>query len=146
MSTPSPRTLGPETWGQRLRRAYLLFRDEHGLTYRDVAERCQEVGLPISHAGVAALAEWDELPPHPSTRRNAMWVVLAYGFDPAEWDLDGDTVDLFAYDLDKLRAALHPASWADDARARTGRQPRAGRRKSVTSSSDAPAAAQRRSG
>lgn len=112
-------TLGDETFGERVSRAYRRFRVAHGLVYEDVARRLTEIGFTVSQPSVAELGDHPDIPAREATRQRAYWVLLAYGYEPADWGLvDGETVNLAAFDVDTFRRELHPSAWADEARAK----------------------------
>lgn len=120
---PLTATLVDETWGERLSRAYRRFRVAHGLVYEDVARRLTELGFTVSQPGVAELGDHPDIPAREATRQRAYWVLLAYGYEPADWGLvDGETVNLAAFDVEKFRWELHPSAWAEEARAERARR------------------------
>jgi hypothetical protein len=78
-----PRRLGPETWGQRLRRA-------HGLSELGVREAAYAVSLyiPVSRQRLLDLEKLKDPPKNPSRRCVAYLAIVAYGYDPLDLDLD----------------------------------------------------------
>lgn len=91
---PEPETLGPflppETWGDRLHRAYRLARARNGagFTYRAVAERISE-HEPTTDVAILRLEGRPKAPEHPRGRRLALYCVCLYGIDPADFGFNG---------------------------------------------------------
>jgi hypothetical protein len=83
-----PESLGPflppETWGDRMHRAYRIARRNHGpsFTYRAVAERISEFE-PTADVSILRLEARREFPREHRLRRVALYCVCLYGFDPA---------------------------------------------------------------
>lgn len=95
--------LGEETWGQRLRRA----REASLLTVRATAEQLTAAGFDVSHTTIARFEDEDEAPRGGHQRAVIACVaVLAYGYDPADFDLE-ETAGLLNIPavLDRLSAA-----------------------------------------
>lgn len=75
--------LGPETWGQRLRRA----RNLSGISTRDAAAAIGTY-MPISRQRLLDLEKLDAIPPTYMRRIAAYLTIVAYGIDPADFELD----------------------------------------------------------
>jgi hypothetical protein len=105
-----------EAWGERVNRAYRLFRAKHGLVYEDVANRLNDVGIETSQPVIADLADFTGPPSRSGSRLLAFWVLLAYGRDPREWGLDETTVPLGPFDVADMADKLNPNTWAAAAR------------------------------
>lgn len=100
--------LGEETWGERLRRAYRRCRTQHGITYLAHSEAISEF-IPVSDQSIMRYEDRDELPSNPRQRQIAYLIILAYGYDPADWGLTPETANLGMWDLRKVAKALDPA-------------------------------------
>lgn len=110
--------LGAETIGHRLKRA----RERSRLTLEQAAELVSDV-VPTSYGALARLEKLDALPDQPGRRFLAYLVMAAYGFDPADIDLDDEIVPRLI-DRDRLRDVI--AEWGDD-RVWWAANPRSGR-------------------
>lgn len=102
-------TLGVETWGERVRRAYRRARDTwgDGFNYRSVAEQISLV-YPVSMTALQRLEQNEELPKQPRVRIVAFYALLAYGFDPADFGLTDENTPVANIDLRKTRQLLAP--------------------------------------
>lgn len=109
--------LGEETWGDRLHRAYRQARASRGgkaddgayrFSYRAVAEKLAEVGFDVSDQTVLRLELHEDVPTRMRDRQLAYFVLIAYGYDPADFGLTPDNVVLTGYDLRKVTRHLAP--------------------------------------
>lgn len=85
------KTLGVETWGNRLNRAYREYRATTGRHYRDVAALVSRFA-PITHVTIQRLEKLPEAPTESGRRFVAFLTVLFYGFDPEDFGLSADDV------------------------------------------------------
>lgn len=103
-------TLGPETFGERLHRAYRRAKEEYGITYQEIADQITKLGYPVSQQSVFRVEELETVP---RTARKQMLVylfVLAIGFDPAGFSgLKRPMAGMM--DWDKAAEELHPSRW-----------------------------------
>lgn len=78
--------LPPETWGDRMHRAYRLARKRLGprFTYRAIARRISEIE-PTSDVAILRLEARDRVPGNPRARRLAVFCLALYNFDPADF-------------------------------------------------------------
>jgi hypothetical protein len=90
--------LGPEPWGRRMERA----RHNAHLQFREVEE---QLFPHISKSALVRLERLDEVPTQRKDRARAALVLMLYGYDPEDFEIDiGDlppVIDRKA--LDKLR-------------------------------------------
>lgn len=101
--------LEPETFGQKLKRAYLTQRSLYGWTLEDIEERITSSGvMKISDTQMQRLERHTDLPPTAQTRLQAYVVIIAYGYDPADFGLTEENVPLGAIDLKKLYNLVSP--------------------------------------
>lgn len=77
--------LGPETWGDRMKRA----RERADLTVRDVE---RYTGSYISRSAVSRLEALDAVPVKTPDRRKATFALLLYRVDPRDFGLGPDDV------------------------------------------------------
>lgn len=110
-------TLGDETWGDRVHRAYRVARQRSNgqrdpltgratFSYLTVAEKLTATGFPVSDTALLRLEEHRTIPTRATTRRIAYFAILGYGFDPADFGLTADTVDLSGFDVPRIRRML----------------------------------------
>jgi hypothetical protein len=100
------RRLGPESWGNRLRRA----RQAVGLEFRQV----EEILFPhVSKSAVVRLEKRQEPPTYRKDRGRAALIVLLYGFELDDFDLsDADippAIDIEV--LQSLRRRVPSTKW-----------------------------------
>lgn len=102
-------TLGEETWGERVRRAYRQARDTWGggFNYRSVAEQISQV-YPVSMTALQRLEQNVDLPRQPRVRIVAYYTLLAYGFDPTDFGLTPENTPISNIDLRKTKQLLSP--------------------------------------
>lgn len=81
-TTPPLRTLGPETFGDRFRRA----RETSGRSLREAEEAVAQF-LPTSRNSLNRLEQLDTAPADRRRRALAYLVLVAYGFDPLDFGL-----------------------------------------------------------
>lgn len=105
-------TLDDENWGERVHRAYRVARDAYGgekINYRAVAERIAHV-FPCSMTSLQRLEHYEEVPAQPRVRLMAFYALVAYGFDPAEFEITPENTPLSSVDLRKTTRLLNPTS------------------------------------
>lgn len=76
-----------ETWGERLRRA----RELSGLRLDEAAETISRV-WPVSYASLVRLEKERKLPANPRRRLVAFLALVAYGFEPAGFEVGDDVL------------------------------------------------------
>lgn len=81
-----PLTLGEETWGERVRRAYYRSKREFGHDWEDLASRVSQLNH-CSHTALMDLMKYDAKPAKTAQLQRAWLFSLALGIDPAELDL-----------------------------------------------------------
>lgn len=119
-------TLTDETWGDRVHRAYRYARDELNLgrdpktgqatfSYLAIAEKLRAAGIDTSDQALMRLEREPAIPTRMRQRQVAYFALMAYGFDPAEFGLTSDNVNLVGFDLPKIKRALTPTfRWSVD--------------------------------
>lgn len=108
------RSLPPEPWGERLRRA----RDIHGFTQERAAERLADF-LETTGATISRLESLNEVPKTPKRRHLAWALCASYGVDPTDLGLtDDDRPPLV------IVTAIFGRTWDDLGEAPEGGQPR----------------------
>lgn len=101
--------LGEETWGERVNRAYRRGREVHGFTYRDIVKRVSQF-MPTSDAAVISLNTLTEPPTATRKQMVAFYVILAYGFEPNDFDLNASTIGIDKEVEKRARDVLSPSS------------------------------------
>lgn len=101
--------LEAETWGDQVRRAYRTQRDLYGYVYADIVERINGSRIAQVHVPTLQRLERHEtVPAKASTRLQAFLVLIAYGFDPEDFELTSANVPLAGLDLKAVYEALTP--------------------------------------
>ena len=101
--------LYPETWGEKLNRAYRRQKAKHGQVYRNVAERISQV-YPMSDATLIRLERNANPPTDPRSVVSAYMAIIAYGYDPADFDLDLGKVPTHIREDKRVADLLKPSS------------------------------------
>ena len=111
-SQPKLVPLGPETLGQKLRRAYKLGQERRpGLTYRGAAELIR----PFQSISDASLVRWErDLKDIASTPRSTLlkvwYALLVYGVDPADLGITPELLNLDPTIAKRAVEVLTPSS------------------------------------
>lgn len=89
--------LPPETWGQRLQRAR-----EHiaGLSLQAASVALGEMGWEVSYMTLSRIEKLDQPPVSRKHRQHAIFALVVYGLDPADFELS----------LDELPRSARPSS------------------------------------
>lgn len=104
---PSARKLHPEPWGSMLARA----RREAGYKDARALDPAKHI-LGFGRGPINVLEQFDEPPTERALRRRAFMLLTFYGFDPADFGLDGDDDRPPAIDLDALSdLGRSPTTW-----------------------------------
>lgn len=113
---PQLKQLEPETWGQRVKRAYLEQRTELGYTYANIAERINESGLATMWTNsMQRLENFEEVPHQATSRLNAYLCLVSYGYDPSDFDLTVENVPLIkTIGVQKVYDLIAPKGPKDD--------------------------------
>lgn len=99
-------SLPPEPWGARFARA----RESRGLTIRDIDSLGLEFGRGVAHK----LEQLASAPTNPRDRRRALTLLVVYGIDPADFDLNDEDVPP-VLDLHALRdLGIRQRTWNGD--------------------------------
>lgn len=102
--TAEPMQLNEETWGDRVHRAYRTSRAHYGHTYREIAERMNQI-TSITDSTLLRLETYKEVPSQERVRRVAFYALLAYGFNPEDFGLTLENVGV-APQMAKMAADL----------------------------------------
>lgn len=103
--------LDEETWGERYLRAYFASRSLHGpeeVTWRRLAERVSQI-TPVAASTLMRLRTLKAEPVGPANRQLMYLVILALGFDPADFGLTEDDASP-AWHMPTVRKLLAPKS------------------------------------
>lgn len=118
MAAPKYQPLGEETFGEKLRRAARRCRDAYGYSYQDTVNAVSPF-IPTSDMSLKRHEELPELPSDTRRRQLIYLLALAYGYEPESFGLTESDCNP-AFDMRKVRAALHPSTAARrDAKAST---------------------------
>ena len=104
-------SLGDESFGEKIHRAYRIGRRKYGFTYSEVAERIRPI-YPISDQALQRMAEEIESLEQASSRQR-IWLflmLLAYGFEPSEFGIEDGSVSLDPEVVKLARRRLSPTS------------------------------------
>lgn len=99
----------PESWGERVSRAYRAQRRRTGQHYREVAERISQIH-PVLNSQLSRLEDNEDLPPTRNTRLIAFLALIAYGYDPEDFGLNAGNTPVAGYDLKRVVDLLKPES------------------------------------
>jgi hypothetical protein len=102
--------LPPETWGDKMKRAYRHGKRQYDYTYRELSERLTEAGIPISDQTLLRFEESENPPTAPRQLTNAVFYVIAMGYAPCDLDLPDTTDPMRAYNVAYLKKVLDPKS------------------------------------
>lgn len=80
-------TLGEETWGEKVRRAYYRSKTEFGHTWAELATRISRV-QSTTHTTLMEFAKFETKPTRVKKLQEAWLLAVALGIDPAEFDLN----------------------------------------------------------
>lgn len=105
--TPPFASLGPETFGDLLHRAYRRYKFTYGAAYDHAASAISEIS-PLSMQTLSRLELLEEKPTEVLPRMRAVLAILTYGFDPEEFGLSLDDLPS-GLDGRSVRMTLSPA-------------------------------------
>lgn len=84
--------LGPERWGDRLRRAYYLSKQTYGGTWQELAERISQV-RPVTDTTLMSYMKYESKPARMQQLQMAWLLCIAMRIDPADLDLNEADID-----------------------------------------------------